>query len=80
MPLLKQHPRAIFDAAPVKQNIPPEVLAELKIQGKPDNVINILERFTSKESQGKTVISDPVIVQPVDLHQYDALCIGKEVN
>ena len=80
MSLLKQRPRAIFDAAPVKQNIPPEVLAELKAQKKHDNVINLLEHFAVKTAETKPVISDPVIVRSVDLHQYDALSIGKEVN
>ena len=79
MPLLRQRPRAIFDAAPVKQNIPPEVLEELKSQKKHDNVISLLERFAS-ETEAQPVITDPVIVRPVDLHQYDALSIGKEVN
>ena len=79
MPLLKQRPRAVFDAAPVKQNIPPEVLHQLKAESKYDNVISILEYYaddTNKSSE----ISDPVKVQPVDLHQYDALSIGKEVR
>ena len=79
MPLLRQRPRAIFDAAPVKQNIPPEVLEELKSQKKHDNVISLPERFAS-ETEAQPVITDPVIVRPVDLHQYDALSIGKEVN
>lgn len=80
MPLLKQRPRAIFDAAPVKQNIPPEVLEELKSQKKHDNVISLLERFACETAEAQPVIADPVIVRPVDLHQYDALSIGKEVN
>ena len=80
MPLLRHRPRAIFDAAPVKQNIPPEVLEELKSQKKHDNVINLLERFASEKAEVQPVIADPVIVRPVDLHQYDALSIGKEVN
>ena len=80
MPLLKQRPRAIFDAAPVKQNIPPEVLDEWKDKRKHDDVINLLENFTSDSDKNNQRISDPVIVDSVDLHQYDALCIGKEVN
>lgn len=80
MPLLRQRPRAIFDAAPVKQNIPPEVLAELKSHKKYDNVISLLERSTSETAEAQPAITDPVIVRPVDLHQYDALSIGKEVN
>ena len=80
MLLLRQRSRAIFDVAPVKQNIPPEVLAELKAQKKHDNVINILEHFAAETTETKPVIFDPVIVRPVDLHQCDALRIGKEVN
>ena len=80
MPLLKKRPRAVFDAAPVKQNIPPEVLEQLKSQKKHDNVINLLEHFALEVGNSSPAISDPVTVQPVDLHQYDALCIGKEVN
>lgn len=80
MPLLRQRPRAIFDASPVKQNIPPEVLEKLKAQKKHDNVINLLEHFAAKTVESTAVISDPVIIWPVDLHQYDALSIGKEVN
>ena len=80
MPLLKQRPRAIFDAAPVKQNIPPEVLEKLKAEKKHGNVINLLERFTAETAQVNPVISDPVTVRSVDLRHYDALCIGKEVN
>ncbi|MBR5207186.1 MAG: hypothetical protein IKV65_01665, partial [Erysipelotrichaceae bacterium] len=80
MPLLKERPRAILDAAPVKQNIPPEVLKDIKEQKKYDNVINLLEHFAAKQVIQKPKISDPVIVKPVDLHQYDVLSIGKEVN
>ena len=80
MPLLRHRPRAIFDAAPVKQNIPPEVLEELKSQKKHDNVINLLERFASEKAEAQHAITDPVIVRSVDLQQYDALSIGKEVN
>lgn len=80
LPLLKLRPRAIFDAAPVKQNIPPEVLEELKMERKQDTIINRLERFTAETAQAEPVISDPVTVRSVDLHRYDALCIGKEVN
>lgn len=80
MPLLRQRPRSVFDAAPVKQNIPPEVLAELKLQKKHDNVISILGHLTAKPEEITPVTTDPVIVRPVDLNQYDALCIGKEVK
>lgn len=79
LPLLKQRPRAIFDSAPVKQNIPPEVLSDLKNQ-KCDNVISLLEHIAAKAKETEPKITDPVIVKQVDLHQYDALRIGKEVN
>ena len=35
----------------LKQNIPPEVLEELKAQKKHDNVINLLEHFAAKAVQ-----------------------------
>lgn len=78
MPLLKQRPRAIFDAAPVKQNIPPEILEQFKAQQKQSNVINFLEHYADV-NENKS-ISDPVTVQLVDLHKYDDLSIGKEVK
>ena len=78
MPLLKQRPRAIFDAAPVKQNIPPEILEQFKAQQKQSNVINFLEHYADVNENRS--ISDPVTVQLVDLHKYDDLSIGKEVK
>ena len=43
MPLLEKRPRAVFDAAPVKQNIPAEVLDQQREQ-KPsrDHVLGLL--------------------------------------
>ena len=83
MPLLEKRPRAITNAAPVKQNIPPEVLHELKNNTSDQaQVIDILHHFTRKNafSEADVVISDPVKVQDTDLHLYDALSIGKEVT
>ena len=84
MPLLEVRTRAITDAAPVKQNVPPEVLAELKEQaGNKGNVVNILYKYLERQNaqmQKVPKIHDPVIVKSVDLHQYDMLSIGKEVN
>lgn len=84
MPLLETRTRAITNAAPVKQNVPPEVLAELKAQANnKGNVINILYKYIERENAQlyeKQKIHDPVIVKSVDLHQYDMLSIGKEVN
>ena len=78
LPLLEQRPRAVFDAAPVKQNIPYEVLQELReAHSSKDNVISILQLYAQKDP---VVIRDPVTVKAVDLHPYDALCIGREVT
>lgn len=79
MPLLEERPRAVLDAAPVKQNVPPEVLAELRANaGKRENTVRILRKYSSSRSQ--TIINDPVKVRTVDLRQYDILSIGKEVT
>lgn len=81
IPLLEKNPRAVFDAAPVKQNIPAEVLDSIRSQNlSGDNVIKFLNFYTNKEAiQQTTEINDVVKVQQVDLHKYDALCVGKEV-
>ena len=82
LPLLEQRPRAIYDAAPVKQNIPYEVLQKLKEEQSPkEKVISILRCYSKKLHEDDSMnIKDVVVVKPVDLHQYDSLCIGKEVN
>ena len=78
IPLLEERPRAILDAAPVKQNVPPEILSELrKYAGKQEQVLRILRTYSGTS---QSYIKDPVKVRPVDLHQYDILSIGKEVN
>ena len=78
MPLLEERKRAILDAAPVKQNVPPEVLKELrKYKGDYSRMIDILHNYIETE---KPKISDPVKIIEVDLHQYDLLGLGKEVN
>ena len=80
MPLLEKRPRAVFDAAPVKQNIPAEVLNQLRKQ-KPsrDHVLGLLHLYAGMEqSSPVSTINDVVTVMPVDLHKYDNLCIGKE--
>ena len=78
MPLLTVRKRAILNAAPVKQNIPPEVLKELRLlNGDYSRMIEILHSFSKEE---KTDIKDPVKILQVDLHQYDQLGLGKEVR
>lgn len=71
MPLLKQRGRAILDAAPVKQNIPPEVYAELeKNSGNYSRMITILQDFIKPE---EPKIKDIVKIRTVDLSEYDFL-------
>ena len=79
LPLLEIRKRAILDAAPVKQNVPPEVLAELrKNSGDYSRMVEILQGFVSTSKEPK--IKDPVKVISVDLSQYDRLGLGREVN
>lgn len=78
LPLLEERKRAILDAAPVKQNVPPEVLVELrKCKGDYSRMIDILHDFAA---EAKPEIKDPVKILEVDLHQYDQLGYGREVN
>lgn len=71
MPLLEQRGRAILDAAPVKQNVPPEVMEELrKLKGDHPAMIALLKDHISSE---KSNINDPVKIRSVDLMQYDQL-------
>ena len=78
MPLLIERKRAILNAAPVKQNIPPEVLAEMKkLNGAYPRMIDILNSFSEEAA---IPIKDPVKILAVDLHQYDQLGLGKEVK
>lgn len=80
MPLLEKRPRSIFDAAPVKQNIPPEVLEQIREQRPSrDNILGVLRFYADRESMTRAPeIKDVVTVKPVDLRKYDVLCIGKE--
>ena len=78
MPLLIERKRAILNAAPVKQNIPQEVLAEMKkLNGDYSRMIDILNSFSEEAA---IPIKDPVKILAVDLHQYDQLGLGKEVK
>ena len=78
MPLLEMRRRAILDAAPVKQNVPPEVLEELrKNSGDYSRMVDILHDFMEPKAPE---IKDPVKIISVDLSQYDQLGLGKEVN
>ena len=65
LPLLEIRSRAFFNAVPVRQNIPPEVL----------------QRWQEERTDHKTIIAflkvqsikDPVRIRAVDLHEYDTL-------
>lgn len=51
LPLLEIRTRAITDATPVKQNVPPKVLTELKEQaGNKGNVVNILYKYLERQN------------------------------
>ena len=78
IPLLERRHRAILDAAPVKQNVPPEVLEELrKNSSNYSRMAEILREFVEPKAPR---IKDPVKIISVDLSQYDRLGIGREVN
>ena len=82
LPLLEKRPRAVFDAAPVKQNVPPEILERLRLSHSPEeSVIRMIRHYAGcKETASVPEIRDVVTVKKVDLRQYDALGLGKEVN
>ncbi len=71
LPLLEIRGRSIFNAAPVRQNIPPEILAKWKEEHTDHKTIIAYLQTQIKESV--PVIKDPVVIQPVDLGQYDLL-------
>lgn len=70
LPLLETRGRAFFNAAPVRQNIPPEVLARWK-EERTDHKTII--SFLKTQYEKTSVIKDPVRIRPVDLHEYDKL-------
>ena len=75
LPLLKIRGRAFFNAAPVRQNIPPEILMRWKRAGTDhQSIMTLLE---SQPEMMSPVIKDPVQIRKVDLHEYDSL---KEVT
>ena len=72
LPLLEIRGRAIFNAAPVRQNIPPEILARWK-ETQPDHNKIISFLLTQCKTTVSPVIKDPVQIQSVNLREYDAL-------
>ena len=71
LPLLEIRGRALFNAAPVRQNIPQEVLEEWQAQHTDHKTIIAYLKTSAKADA--PVISDPVRIQAVDLHEYDSL-------
>ena len=71
LPLLEIRSRAFFNAAPVRQNIPPEVLQRWQ-EERTDHktIIAFLKAQSGAEAPG---IKDPVRIRAVDLHEYDTL-------
>ena len=71
LPLLEIRSRAFFNAAPVRQNIPPEILQRWQ-EERTDHktIIAFLKAQSGAESPG---IKDPVRIRAVDLHEYDTL-------
>lgn len=71
LPLLEIRGRAIFNAAPVRQNIPPEVLDEWRKEHTDHKTI--ITFLKAAAGEGAPVIHDPVQIRAVDLHEYDTL-------
>ena len=71
LPLLEKRSRAFFNAAPVRQNIPPEVL----MQWQKEHVDHkaIMAFLKTCPEREPAVINDPVQIRMVDLHEYDVL-------
>lgn len=81
LPLLEQRGRAILNAAPVRQNLPHDVLKYLKTHtADPKEMMRILQRYSEAPKPEVPTITDVVLVQPVDLKRYDLLGSGKVVN
>lgn len=71
LPLLEIRKRAFFNAAPVRQNIPPEVLQKWQEEHTDHQTIMTIVR--TSYCGRPPVIEDPVQIRTVDLHEYDAL-------
>ena len=71
LPLLEIRGRALFNAAPVRQNIPAEILAEW--QAKHLDHKTIIDLLKTQSSEDLPVIRDLFPVHAVDLREYDSL-------
>ena len=79
LPLLEQRGRAILNAAPVRQNVPESVMAQLKANA-PRQRLTLLRQCCESLEPEAPAITDVVLVQPVDLRKYDELVDRKAVN
>jgi transposase len=79
LPLLEQRGRAILNAAPVRQNLPEDVLEHLRVC-EPQERIRILQQYCTDSEPESPAIADAVLVQPIDLRKYDALADGRAVS
>ena len=94
LPLLKQKPRSILQARPVKQNISPRLMQLLESsEFTAKNLMEILEICTEQgedafwkrkneflaRSTQPVVIQDQVVVKQVDLSPYDSLLGGNSI-
>lgn len=71
LPLLEIRGRALFNAAPVRQNIPAEILAEWQTEHLDHKtIIDLLKTQTPADSPA---IQDFFSVRTVDLREYDSL-------
>ena len=71
LPLLENRERAFYNAAPVRQNIPPEVLSRWEKEAADHDII--IAFLKENFAQTLSDIKDPVRIQPVDLREYDIL-------
>lgn len=76
LPLLEQRGRAILNATPVRQNLPEEILEQIRTCD-PKERIHILRQYCESTEPKAPVVTDTVLVRPVDLRRYDALAGGK---
>lgn len=76
LPLLEQRGRAIPNATPVRQNLPEEILEQIRTCD-PKERIHILRQYCESTEPKAPVVTDTVLVRPVDLRRYDALAGGK---
>ena len=70
LPLLERRGRALLNAAPVRQNVPPEILERWKEEHTDHKTIIA---FLKNTQESGPVINDPVFIQSVNLQEYDCL-------